>query len=69
MVQRPKIVVKPDPSNRAAIAVSKVIKNPKNSKTAKTAAGLGLAQRRNFISYDSKDRLAITEISKILARS
>ncbi|MCY4184246.1 MAG: hypothetical protein OXC82_02565 [Rhodobacteraceae bacterium] len=28
-------------------AVEKVIRNPKNSKAARTAAGLGLAHRRN----------------------
>ncbi|MCY4101395.1 MAG: hypothetical protein OXF46_10830, partial [Rhodobacteraceae bacterium] len=38
-------------------AVSRVISNPKNSKAAKTAAGHGLARRRNNSTWKPKIHL------------
>lgn len=42
-------------------AIRKVINNPKNSKAAKTAAGLGLTHRRNHVSWKPKVRLPSAE--------
>ena len=60
MTKRPKIVVKQRPSKCVADAVAKVIQNPNNSKTAKIAAGRGLAHRPNHVSFDSNIRIPLS---------
>ncbi|MDE2674474.1 MAG: hypothetical protein OXH65_05130 [Paracoccaceae bacterium] len=49
--------VKKQLGKHVVIAVSKVIQNPKNSKAARTAAGLGLAHRRNNVFWKSRIQL------------
>ena len=44
-------------------AVAKVIRNPKNSKAAKTAAGLGLARRKNHSIWNPRVNLPPVESS------
>lgn len=48
-------------NDRIKIAIRKVINNPKNSKAAKTAAGLGLTQRSNQVSWKPKVRISSVE--------
>lgn len=50
------------PDERLKIAIEKVIKNPRYSKTVKSAVGLGLIQHRNYIVkkrkiWDHKDKM------------
>ncbi len=48
-------------TDRLKSALRKVINNPKNSKAAKTAAGLGLARRSNHVNWKPRVRLVPVE--------